>query len=216
VRGSEGELAVLLTSARLDSYNRATTSPRRALHLYEWNMRASSSALELTGIVEIVARNAIDRELSAWSEGRYRSSSWFDHVPLDHQGSVDLAKARDRSARRSGEEVHGRVIAELGFGFWRYLVETRYLTALWTPALHRAFPNGPSDILTRQRQVRTRLQQLHFLRNRAAHHEPIHQRDLRRDHDYAIELLGWISPVAAEWAAATTSLPALLDGRPSP
>ncbi|WP_146234103.1 hypothetical protein [Curtobacterium sp. MCPF17_046] len=107
-------------------------------------------------------------------------------------------------------------MAELSFGFWRYLVESRYLTALWTPALHRAFPEGPVDVLTRQRQVRARLQQLHFVRNRAAHHEPIHQRDLRRDHDYAIELLRWVSPIAAEWASATTSLPAVLDARPSP
>ncbi|WIB15672.1 hypothetical protein DEJ34_00655 [Curtobacterium sp. MCPF17_050] len=179
-------------------------------------MRASSSVLELTGIVEVVARNAMDRALRNWSERRYSSRSWFDHVPLDRQGSADLAKARSRAARHGGAETHGRVLAELSFGFWRYLVESRYLTALWTPALHRAFPEGPVDVLTRQRQVRARLQQLHFVRNRAAHHEPIHQRDLRRDHDYAIELLRWVSPIAAEWASATTSLPAVLDARPSP
>ncbi len=59
------------------------------------------------------------------------------------------------------------------------------------------------------------MHRLHLTRNRAAHHEPIHQRDLRRDLDDALELLGWIHPVAAEWATDTTSLGAVLDARPS-
>lgn len=139
-----------------------------------------------------------------------------DAVQLDQQGNLDLIEARARATRNGRRsEVHGRVIAELSFGFWRYLVESRYLTALWTPALHRSFPYGPQDVLTRQRQVRSRVQQLHFVRNRAAHHEPIHQRDLRRDLDAALDLLGWVHPVAAEWAADVTSLSAVLDARPS-
>ncbi|PZF55314.1 hypothetical protein DEJ23_12565 [Curtobacterium sp. MCSS17_008] len=178
-------------------------------------MRAAAAVLELTGIVEVVARNSLDRELRAWA-ARRGAPTWFDTVPLDQQGRLDLVKARARATRnRRRPEVHGRVIAELSLGFWRYLVESRYLTALWTPALHRAFPHGPADVLTRQREVRARMQQLHFVRNRAAHHEPIHQRDLRRDLDAALDLLGWIHPVAAEWAADVTSLSAVLDARPS-
>lgn len=46
-------------------------------------------------------------------------------------------------------------------------------------------------------------------------HEPIHGRDLRRDHDYAIELLGWIHPGAAAWAQDVTMLGTVLDARPS-
>lgn len=209
-------LTALLTPERLASYTQRCPDEASALRLYEWNMRAAAAVLELTGAVEVVARNAMDRELRAWASGR-GAATWFDAVPLDEQGRLDLVKARARATRNGRRtEVHGRVIAELTFGFWRYLAESRYLTALWTPALHRAFPDGPTDVLTRQRAVRTRLQQLHFVRNRAAHHEPIHQRDLRRDHDYAIELLGWISPVAADWARSVTSLRAVLDARPSP
>ena len=211
-------LTELITRARLSSYERSMGSSSGALRLYEWNMRTAASVMELTGMVEVVCRNALDRELGAWSARRISAgSSWFDSVPLDAQGKADLAKARARAARGCrGEEGHGRVVAELTFGFWRYLVESRYHTSLWVPSLHRAFPHGPAELRTRGKEVKLRLQQLHYVRNRAAHHEPIHQRDLRRDHDYAIELLGWISPVAAEWAAATTSLPTLLDGRPSP
>jgi hypothetical protein len=210
----EHELERLITPARLGSYVARTSTATGALRLYEWNMRASASVMELTGVVEVVARNALDRELRAWA-ARRTSRSWFDEVALDSQGRADLGKARARASRggrRAG--THGRVIAELSFGFWRYLVESRYHTSLWVPDLHRAFPHGPSDLRGRRNEVRRRMQQLHFVRNRAAHHEPIHARDLQRDHDYAVELLGWIHPTAAEWATDVTALSDVLRARP--
>jgi hypothetical protein len=210
------DLPALLTRERLQSYTRRCPDEASALRLYEWNMRASAAVLEVTGAVEVVARNAMDRELRTWALRR-GAATWFDVAPLDRQGRADLAKARQRASRgRSCAADHGHVIAELTFGFWRYLVESRYHTALWVPDLHRAFPHGSANLRERRAEVKRRLQQLHFVRNRAAHHEPIHQRDLRRDHDYAIELLGWIDPVAAGWAGSVTSLPAVLDARPSP
>lgn len=210
----EDELERLITAERLRSYAERTASSAEALRLYEWNMRAAASVMELTGVVEVFARNALDRELCAWAASR-TGPPWFNIAPLDGRGRADLAKARAR-ARRGGRrpEVHGRVIAELSFGFWRYLVESRYHTSLWVPGLHRAFPHGPDNLRTRRSEVARRLQQLHFVRNRAAHHEPIHARNLQRDHDFALELLGWISPHAASWAADTTSIEAVLRARP--
>lgn len=40
------------------------------------------------------------------------------------------------------------------------------------------------------------MKQLPFVRNRAAHHEPLHQRDLYQDLDAALDLTRWISPDA--------------------
>lgn len=210
----EGELERLITAERLRSYTERTESTTGALRLYEWNMRAAASVMELTGVVEVIARNSLDRELRAWTAAR-TGAPWFDVAPLDSRGRADLAKARARASRdgRRGE-LHGKIIAELTFGFWRYLVESRYHTSLWVPDLHRAFPHGPDNLRVRRSEVTRRLQQLHFVRNRAAHHEPIHARNLQRDHDYALELLGWISPQAAVWAAETTSLRAVLRARP--
>jgi hypothetical protein len=211
----EDEIERLITAERLRPYAEQTGSSTGALRLYEWNMRAAASVMELTGVVEVIARNALDRELRTWTAAR-TGAPWFDVAPLDGRGRADLVKARARASRdgRRGE-VHGRVIAELTFGFWRYLVESRYHTSLWVPDLHRAFPHGPDNLRVRRSEVTRRLQQLHFVRNRAAHHEPIHTRDLERDHAFALELLGWISPHAALWAADTTSLSAVLHSRPS-
>jgi hypothetical protein len=214
--GMYGELLPLVTAERLGSYVRARGGDLSdAFALYEWNMRAAASVMELTSMVEVLARNAIDRELRDWAHQRRAGATWLDVAPLDQQGSADLQKARDRATRRGRRpEVHGRVVAELSLGFWRYLLESRYLTALWVPATHRAFPAGDTDLRIRQKDVAFRMQQLNFIRNRAAHHEPIHARDLGRDLEFALELAAWISPAANRWVAATSSLPSIISSKP--
>ena len=210
-------LLPLVTAERMGSYSRATDGgTAAAFALYEWNMRAAASVMELTSMVEVIARNALDTQLRSWATRKHGHPSWLDVVPVDQQGRKDIQHARDRATHRGRRpEVHGRVIAELSLGFWRYLVESRYLTSLWVPSTHAAFAHGHPDLRTRQRDVAFRMQQLNFVRNRAAHHEPIHQRDLRRDVGLALDLAQWISPTAGEWVENTTSLPAVLAERPS-
>ena len=58
------------------------------------------------------------------------------------------------------------------------------------------------------------MQQLVFLRNRAAHHEPIHSRDLLRDNQIAIDLAAMIDPVAGEWVARRSAIPAVMAAKP--
>ncbi|MFT3798902.1 hypothetical protein [Microbacterium sp.] len=210
------DLLSLVTAERLGSYVRATGgTTAEAFALYEWNMRASASIIELSSIVEVITRNAIDQQLREWARTRAGGRSWLDAAPLDSRGRADIAKARDRATLRGRRpEVHGRVVAELTLGFWRYLAEARYLTSLWVPAVHLAFPFGDSNLRQRQRDVAFRLQQLNFVRNRAAHHEPIHQRDLLKDNALAMELAGWVSPAAARWAMKVSTVPMIVAERP--
>jgi hypothetical protein len=195
------EIRDCITVERLRSYLRAADDELpRALALYEWNIRASEAVLGLTAIVEVVVRNAIDRELRAWSVAHHGTACWFDHVPLDPRGSADLRHARARATRNGQEaEIHGKVIAELTFGFWRYLTESRYLSTLWMPALQHAFPRGTAHAPTRRRNVAHLMAKLQFARNRAAHHEPIHRRDVHDDLRAARSLLRWVSRSALAW-----------------
>jgi hypothetical protein len=211
-------LVPFVTTDRLSPYLRTCGDDLEgAFALYEWNMRAASSVIELSSMVEVLVRNALDRELVSWARTRHGEASWFNVIPLDAQGREDIRKARLRASRQGrGAEVHGRVIAELSLGFWRFLVEPRYLTTLWIPSLHAAFPHGTPDLRDRQREVAFHLQQLNFVRNRAAHHEPIHRRDLAKDLGSALALAKWVSPTSGEWVAARRCLPATIRSRPSP
>ena len=203
----------LLTAERLSSYLAAAGGDLAgALALYEWNMDVAAAVLTTTGMVEVLVRNAFDSQLLRWA-GRRGASEWFDIVPLDDQGRHDLRTARARASRR-GPEVHGRVVAELTFGFWRYLTASRYLTSLWVPATAAAFPHGSADLRSRRREVEERLQRVHFVRNRAAHHEPVHRRDLTRDLAAAVDLSAWLSPDAAAWVTARSRMRAVIDARP--
>ncbi len=138
--------------------------------------------MELTSMVELITRNSLDAHLHDWAQRKRAGASWLDTIPVDAQGLEDLRQTRDRATRQGKrKEIHGRVAAELSLGFWRYLAESRYLTSLWVPSTHAAFPFGHTDLRTRQKGVALRMQQLNYVRNRAARREPIHQRDLGKD-----------------------------------
>jgi hypothetical protein len=86
------------------------------------------------------------------------------------------------------------------------LVASRSLTALWIPGAHAAFPQGAADLRRRAGEVERRLHNLMIVRNRAAHHEPIHRRDLVRDFADAVTLVGWVDPEGAVWLRARSEL----------
>jgi hypothetical protein len=206
----------LITRQRLWSYLSATgDDPRRALELYEWNLAASGSVLALVAMVEVMVRNVIDESLREWSISRYSTPSWFTRIPLDDRGRLTLNDARRRAATAHPSRLHGQTVAELSFGFWRYLVASKYHTKLWIPAIASAFPCGPQDLRTRRSMVEDCLQRLLFVRNRAAHHEPIHRRDLLHDVRTARTLAAAISQHAAEWIAARQTVTQIYSRKPS-
>jgi hypothetical protein len=127
-----------------------------------------------------------------------------------------LSDARDRATRNGRRpESHGKVVAELSLGFWRVLTSNKYHTSLWVPGLHRAFPYGAADLRSRRAQVENLLQRLGNARNRGAHAEPVHRRDLAADLQCAATIASWISADAGAWVAATSLLPAAITERAS-
>lgn len=206
----------LVTIDRLSSYLNACGGELvRAIDLYEWNLSASAAVMKSVAMVEVVVRNTLDAQLVALADARW-SESWFNAAPLDSRGKNDVRKALSRATTNGREPlVHGKVVAELSFGFWRYLTAQRYHASLWVPALNSAFPYGSADIRQRRRDVEFRLGQLMLVRNRAAHHEPIHRRDLSRDLDSATELCAWIHPHAGLWVAQTSSIPLVVRSKPA-
>lgn len=212
------DLLGLLSQERLGSYlNVARNNVDDAFALYEWNMTAASEVMRTTGMVEVIVRNALDRELVAWASSR-GIRSWLDTAPLDAKAKADIKRARDRATNFGKQtEIHGKVIAELSFGFWRFIVTRRYLTSLWIPALHKAFPYATvADIAGRQTAVDGALRRLAFLRNRAAHHEPIHRRDLAADEQASVVIAEWVDPTAGAWVSGRAALATVANEKPNP
>lgn len=216
------EIADRLTRGRLRSYLDASDGDlAAALELYDWNTRVSGAFYEDIGRFEVVFRNALDRGLVELAHQRGWSYPWYRRRQLfpGRHGSKamdEIANARRRATRRNVAETHGKVIAELNFGFWRFLCSKAYLTSLWVPALAAEFPgsSSSSDPRVLREQVEDRVQRIHFLRNRIAHHEPVHRRALDVDFDDLVEVLSWISSDAAQWVRSESRIPEVLSSRP--
>lgn len=215
-------LAELLTYERLGSYTAASGNDLdSALRLYDWNSAVGGALHEDLGRVEVVLRNSFDAVLRSSGSATRTQVAWFDRAGLfpgrhGQRALDDIASAKRRASRGAAARSHGGVIAELTFGFWRYLCTPAYLTSMWVPTLAAAFANHPmagSPRLVRA-DVEDHVQRLHFLRNRVAHHEPIHQRDLGRDLESMTELIGWISADATTWFAANSRTRAVVAARP--
>jgi len=186
-----------------------------ALALFDWNGRAGSSLIQTIGMVELIVRNSLDEQLVLWANSR-GWDSWLDCIPLDTRGVADIENARLRAQNRGIKPVdHYSVISQLSFGFWRYLVAPRYFASLWVPQLHLAFHLGDTDLHARRIAVEERLNRLHIARNYAAHHQPVHGRNLLRDLGAAVDIASWISPDAGPWVAARSMIPQVVAEKPS-
>lgn len=117
-------LTKALSADRFGRYLAATPSAAAALELYEWNAKLSAAVMHLTGMVEVTVRNAMDDQLVTWY-AEHSAGEWWDSGRLDRRGAKDVKEAKRRAGR---DRSHGRIVAELNFGFWRFLVGSRYLT----------------------------------------------------------------------------------------
>lgn len=195
----------------------------RAFDLYAWNAQIAAAFLEDLGRLEVVLRNRFNDALTEFVKSAGHSSHWFDQPALfpgrhGENALDDIAKAKQRAAKNGRLPVaRNKVIAELSFGFWRYLCAERYLTSLWGPALASQFSHHPAfdNAIQIRADVDIRMARLHFLRNRVAHHKPIHRRALADDAKNILELAGWMCTDTLIWMVGVSRIPAVLDSRPA-
>lgn len=207
-------MVALLTVDRLQSYLIARGDDiEGALNLYRWNTEISSALFSTLSDVEIAFRNSIDREIQDMNVTLGNQDSWFDSpsVIMPAYRRKNLERARASLAVGGKSITHSNIVSELSFGFWRSFLTKQYKDTLWRKALRFAFPHSPSR---QPEYIFTRVRHLHVLRNRIAHHEPIHNRDIARDYQTCIEVLNAISPIIAAWSAENSRVLEVLAEKP--
>jgi len=155
------------------------------LDLYIWDRDVAAAAMADIAILEVAMRNAMSAQLAQ----RASRADWYSiNIGLDTRSLAAVTKAWGQVPQAS--RTPGRVTAQLMFGFWRELLEaggsigvgplkqpTDY-EAIWRSDLRKAFPGGRSLASSEGSQF-TRtwtlgiVKDVHALRNRAAHHEPL-------------------------------------------
>jgi len=181
-----------------------------AVYLYEWNVKVSAAFLEILGYVEVLLRNAIDRQfpatypLTSLSPGDSRV--WLcDPAILTVEGGEKVKEAIARLHREQKQPSRDRVIASLSFGFWHALFSGTY-EELWRSTLFKAFPHGTGS----RREISNLLGPILHFRNRVAHHEAIFFSDLERQHLRILRLASLIDPEAEEYISARSRVERLL------
>lgn len=230
-----------ISAARYASYRGCTNSDRDAARLYRWNLEAAAALHESLAIVEVVMRNAMDRELRTWNAARGTGNDeWvqFPENPLKalltnpknpaqttfrtahHRASLSL-RARQPQHPRHGLPVdHDDLVAHITFGTWVKLLPHR-------DATQRSGLGG-------NRQRGLWLNALHRafpnapsgptvhhwavrlldIRNRVAHAEPLFTCDLMSYHRTATRLVRAIDEPAGQWHSGVSRVPRLVAERP--
>lgn len=217
-----------LAAARLTPYlTSADGNRRRAIQLYQWNIEVSGAVYEALHVVEVVLRNAMDVQLSAWnaaqldaSEHRFRDRDWLlDPAPLLRRliREQELENARERAERAIRRHrrpvAHADLLAQLSFGTWRFLLPDADpgRQRLWADALHAAFPHFSGDV----RELVESVHGIYQLRNRVAHLEPLlRSGNVRTQFINMRVVLGAISPAVEGWFVSNQRVTAALRRRP--
>lgn len=205
-------LRTRLSAERLATFEAAAPSAQEAVRLYEWNGRLSGALFERLADVEVVVRNALHQALRERHERLGRAGTWFDDPQgeLTERARQDIAQARDSLNRLNRPHEQGRLVAELGFGFWAFLLSKRYKDNLWPWTLRFAFPHwqgSPNGLFEA-------MQSLRQLRNRVAHHEPVINRNVKQDDSFCDRILGAICPTTRTWSQQRSRVHTVLASRP--
>lgn len=222
---------------RLQTYTTAAASTGcDVLKLYVWDRDLAAAAMADLAILEVAMRNAMNSAL----ERRAGRPDWYAvDVGLDSRSLKAVAKAWGEvpEARRTP----GRVVAQLMFGFWRNLLEAGGSVGegprrtavsyedLWRAELRAAFPGGRAVAAARgvhftRSSTLNVVKEVHALRNRAAHHEPLvnglpmpgESRRLtgEQGHQACLDLAALLDRNLASWLVRNSHMARVLPSRP--
>lgn len=203
-----------LSKARMQTYELVSGTDDAALVLYAWNAQVSGAFLSPLHVCEVVVRNAVADAIEGVYGHRWPWSATFEYsLPDPTQG---YSPRRDLQSARRNASSTGKVIPELKFVFWQKMFTGRYDSRIWNPHLRRVMPNldsGLSVAVLRQGIYRD-LEQLRFLRNRIAHHEPIFTRSLLDDYQKIRTLVGHRCAVTARWMDENQQATSVIAAKP--
>lgn len=149
---------------------------KKAMTLYRKNLQLSQELFTVISCFEIALRNAIDKQLlqklgNDWLRNGATANGIFDNSKC----RLTRVNIQDALHKLNHLYTHNKLVAELGFGFWRYMFAPNQFAATGRTLLQifPAKPTSTSAIQYNQSFVFNQLAQINNLRNRIAHHEPI-------------------------------------------
>jgi hypothetical protein len=196
----------IMSSTRISRYaNACNSNTKRAMTLYRLNLRLSQELFTVISCFEIALRNAIDNCYT----GHY-GNDWLRNAAMQG-GMFDTTNCRrtkrlidNNLLKLTPNFTHSKLIAEMDFGFWRYLYAQPQFHAGGQKLL-QIFPAKPRSTRTiqyNQTFIFNQLGLINDIRNRIAHHEPIcfvagqsvkNTTYTRQHYTHILQLFQWMS-----------------------
>ena len=171
------EFEKVISSARMSRYLIACGgNTQKAMVLYRYNLRLSQELFTVISCFEVALRNAINDKCilnlgDEWLHNGVSRGGIFDNLNC----SLTSKNINEAITKLHHNYSHNKLVAELGFGFWRFIFAKHQYKATGRNLL-AVFPNKPTSTPTMQYNhtyIFNELTKINDLRNRIAHHEPI-------------------------------------------
>ena len=180
----------LLSKDRFESYRKHGEDDDTALARLKWNIALCEALYPTLHWLEIGFRNRMHQCIGQYTAGE----NWIlDPKFLSTSEQEEIAEAKRKLSGHGKPETVPHLIAELKFGFWTALADSRY-DVMWHKIIRCVFPYLPNTNRNRV-HVSKRLTRVRRLRNAAWHHHSIwHWHDLEQHHKDIHDILGWLCP----------------------
>ena len=148
----------------------------KALRLYKQNIQISQTLFGLLSIFEVTLRNKIDQYYrnyfkdNDWLKNNCDEAGIFSHPSFLKFGFETRTKILTTYTLLGKRYTHDRLVAELSFGFWSYMLAPVQFIA-GGQGLHKIYIFRPKG--TTQKLIFNELDEIRSLRNRIAQNEPL-------------------------------------------
>ncbi len=171
------EFENIMSAQRMSRYLTACGgNSKKAMTLYRLNLHLSQELFTVISCFEITLRNSINEHcLNSLGNDWLRNAALPHGIFDNNQCRLTATSINDACRSLNHQYTHNKLVAELGFGFWRYIFAQHQFTATGKTLL-QIFPAKPTSTPAMQYNqtfVFNQLAQLNKIRNRIAHHEPI-------------------------------------------
>jgi hypothetical protein len=195
-----------MSQTRLRGYKMQGGSEEDALAKCLWNTLLCESLCPGFQILEVSFRNSVHAEIS-------RVLSDAEWLKRGHgflfDDELEVISKSTKSIALAGHQLTEDVlIAEMKFGFWTSLLDSRY-DRLWHKIIAGVFPHMPNTNRTRG-EASKMMNAVRHLRNAALHHHSIwHWRDLKNQHAQMRQLIAYICKASDAMAVQLDRFPSV-------
>lgn len=211
-----------ISSERLETYRLSPDDTvENLIRHYLHNIQLAEALYPALALLEITLRNrlnnAIDRNITPnWLVKETAAQSILLNEEYDLLTAA--SKKLTKPVYKDGQPIRkpltaGKLIAELNFGFWVYLCDSKYNPAIWMKkpvVFDEVFPNFDSFVAKKNpsskrhkriNKIAGKLKPVLKLRNRVFHHEPVFNHPAGLNNCYADieELLLYMSIDTSEF-----------------